>query len=1205
MDIGTLTGGITLEDQISSRLSLISTRVWQFVDNYGGAMATAAFGTATLVSAIGGAIASIGVLGSKGSTILGVEDAFNRLAAAAGSTGEAFIGALSGGVRDTVDSMVLMQSTNRLLSSGLKVTEGDLSLMAKTAREMGKATGTDATSGLNVLSDAMLTGNARMLKRYGIQLDLDKAEKQFRASLGGTTAALTAAGKLEVNRLAVLEGMRVKLDTLGESELTFKERIQQIQVGLGNWIDSLAKAVAVSPNVLRAFDAISDAIREAFGNTSQTMLNMVIGWINRFADMAGRYGPAIIRTLVTIKDRIVTIWEAVVAAWDLVPDWFKNIAKDASLAAAALYITNRALGTVAGGDDLLTVFAGFATITSGLKDFGTIATTVVPKAIGQVKTLIVTLALSYQLGGVAAIWSGITAAFVGFASSMGGITILVTALAAALIQVGKAVASFGENWKAGGGTLWGFLTLKDDDTFIRRWLGLSSAIEETVKKGKDVFLPTEIITSEAAPAGPVSAPLFKDDIVERAKAMSKTWNDASMNARVFTQAFNSLSAAQRENYEIQRLLVPEIEKLVTTHQEVTPEMLHVVDAARDAKLTFLDWNRAVLESSNLTLGQIGRLKELGMSEADIASQYRVSTESLNLYVASLQKAATIEQNLASFNFELVKQQERAAERRRTLELTANEAVSNSYRQLNDLINRETMTTTDYQILKIKEEEAERIAALDRTGAAVAGFIEAEKTLSARRIASLKIDNESLRDFSQASLQSVADKAAATYAFALAHSERYSKGAIKHFRDLAKEAQNAADGVKSTWDRTYSALGNVSTILDSIPGKFAEIGAMAARAGQAIMNNLAEGDWVGALVSAGTAVVGIFSKLFGGLTDYQKRVRAAAAEMKTLTAEAIKNAGSLEILRLRAHLAGIQIDEAFKSKSPEFLSDVLKDLESKAGVVNERLNDMIRTAALGGEQIPAAYRPLIEALVRTGDLTQGNINLLLGLPEAGVPSVDEVRAAAERYGLTLEGLGHKVQQLKITEIAEQVVADYDIMSRAGADMTVVAKGMAEQVQFLVTQALEFGHALPEGMRPILEHMLELGLLTDQSGVKLEDLSGIKFEKPLEASIDALILKLDELIEKISEGVGGALAGIGNMRVSPQIDVPNIEEPSYMARGGRVLAWRPRGTDTVPAMLTPGETVTPAGQGGLVGTVEVPLEVDGEEFARAIVKVAKGL
>jgi hypothetical protein len=121
------------------------------------------------------------------------------------------------------------------------------------------------------------------------------------------------------------------------------------------------------------------------------------------------------------------------------------------------------------------------------------------------------------------------------------------------------------------------------------------------------------------------------------------------------------------------------------------------------------------------------------------------------------------------------------------------------------------------------------------------------------------------------------------------------------------------------------------------------------------------------------------------------------------------------------------------------------------------------------------------------------------------------------------------------------------------------------------------------------MIDAGLLTDDTGEKLTDLSQLTFAEDLSAMFDQLILKLDDLIGAIT-GVGDATNNFPSRPPwadwpdpkwpDPNNTDPNIPDPNTYAGGGRVAyaagGFVPRGSDTVPAMLTPGERVLSVAQ-----------------------------
>lgn len=244
-----------------------------------------------------------------------------------------------------------------------------------------------------------------------------------------------------------------------------------------------------------------------------------------------------------------------------------------------------------------------------------------------------------------------------------------------------------------------------------------------------------------------------------------------------------------------------------------------------------------------------------------------------------------------------------------------------------------------------------------------------------------------------------------------------------------------------------------------------------------------------------------------------------------------------------------------------------------------VNKWLSATLDAGVGIPKAMGPIILELIKSKKLTEENAAAMLGFKKDAMPSLADITAAAGRYGLKLDELGPKVAQLSFTDRANQIVTDFNLLTQAGVpfetlmsdivkkmeDGSPAAAGMKKQIQDLVTEALTAGMVLPESMRGIIDKLIEAGGLTDEFGVKLVDTSRLKFETPLVDAIEALILKLDQLILKFIE--------VGGTQVPPVI-IPY----EYRRRGDAppIGVAQPRGTyDPVTDEPTEAPTTEPEG------------------------------
>lgn len=496
VDIGQLTGEVSLEDHFSEALELVGRFAESKLEEIEHAFGAVGIAAGVASAAIGITIGAITTLGMEGSKLQGVEDAFDTLAKNAGTTGHALRESLTEGVKGTVDEMQLMQSTMKLMNSGMKVTTDQAEMMGSASRALGKAMGTDAKGGLELMSSALATGRTRGLSMQIGLIDVKKGEEEFAKSIGATAKELNAEGQLEGKRLAILEATRSYLDRVGDSELSFKEKIQQAEVAVEEWFAALSKGVAASPQVNAALDAILNSLRNAFGGESQSLLETILGWINKFADVVTVWGPKTINFFVGVKDVIFNAVSYVISTYDAIPQWFFNIAEFAAKATIAILATSAALtllGTVTGITGATTSLSLFSIIAMKTGDailfvkqswvaFSTIITEGIALIVGEAT-------------GLEAVFLVVKAALTGPIA----IVAMWTALALAVAQVGYSIYKVLEAWQSGQ-DIWTAL-LGSTDNAVTRWLGLSTVFGQVGESIQGLGIDVESMSGYVEGAG--------------------------------------------------------------------------------------------------------------------------------------------------------------------------------------------------------------------------------------------------------------------------------------------------------------------------------------------------------------------------------------------------------------------------------------------------------------------------------------------------------------------------------------------------------------------------------------------------------------------------------------------------------------------------------------------------------------------------------
>jgi hypothetical protein len=350
-------------------------------------------------------------------------------------------------------------------------------------------------------------------------------------------------------------------------------------------------------------------------------------------------------------------------------------------------------------------------------------------------------------------------------------------------------------------------------------------------------------------------------------------------------------------------------------------------------------------------------------------------------------------------------------------------------------------------------------------------------------------------------------------------------------------------------------------------------------GGGVLNAVLPG--IGALL--GPLLGKLFGKLFGE-TQGHKDLMAANQQIGGIQSDLLSQYGSKENI---AALGGGNVVAGWGSQNVAGLQAFSAEVDKFKAHANQAMNDMVHAALDGWHHDSSrdAADPGVDD--QAGATHRGQRESLMGLPEKGVPSFKAIADAADELGVKVESLGTNIQNIKLGEQAESAAQAFETLRDAGADMGQVFAQSAPKMQEFVDRALKMGLALPDSIKPWLQQMVDAGLLVDDTGEKLKDLSSFNFTKPLEKSVEDLIGKLDELIVKLGGPVTDAIKNIPrnvDVNVNAHVrddgsDNPDTNPDNY-ARGGVVYAargWgRPRGTDTVRAWLTPGEIVLNAAQ-----------------------------
>lgn len=319
-------------------------------------------------------------------------------------------------------------------------------------------------------------------------------------------------------------------------------------------------------------------------------------------------------------------------------------------------------------------------------------------------------------------------------------------------------------------------------------------------------------------------------------------------------------------------------------------------------------------------------------------------------------------------------------------------------------------------------------------------------------------------------------------------------------------------------------------------------AMVAYSGNALSGAAAGAAFGASFGPIGAAIGGVAGALLGFIGSSKR----AAEEVRRLRDEFFQSQGGLEALTKKAGEAGISLSLLFSGK--------LKDAQLLKFEIDN-----------------------IKKSLDTWDEAHQKLN-----------------AAIEKYGITVDQLGPKFKQQALDEQAVALLQDYQLLTAAGVEQNVILEKMAPNMNEYVQTAIKAGVAIPESMRPAIEKMIEMGLLTDENGVAFgsAEEAGITFAKTLTEGIEDAISAINRLVNAllgihgvdIPVTVNGALPGSVN---NPDTDNDGYGHAAgfstpYMSEDSLRMIHKGERVEITPAALS---ASTNAVRGGMNATFHV--------------------
>lgn len=263
--------------------------------------------------------------------------------------------------------------------------------------------------------------------------------------------------------------------------------------------------------------------------------------------------------------------------------------------------------------------------------------------------------------------------------------------------------------------------------------------------------------------------------------------------------------------------------------------------------------------------------------------------------------------------------------------------------------------------------------------------------------------------------------------------------------------------------------------------------------------LAAGSFLGSAVPViGTLIGGFLGKKLGGLFGPSANAvadRQATSNIQTTQAGLIDRYRSVEniagMTQAGAELAagwghqGRAGEAAFNAQLKAFEASLQRQSDLKADLIDKERSL---------KDLEAERAALVESLV---------------------PKWASVKSILDEYGISLEGAGLKVQQLAATDDWTTMINKIQTLERAGVDSGHMINGMADEISKAVQQALKFGTEVPANMRHYIDALMAAGLLVDENGQKITDLSNLKWGDKVATEADKTNERIDAMTAAIDE------------------------------------------------------------------------------------------
>lgn len=229
----------------------------------------------------------------QGEEIQRIEKQFDSLSESVGVDSAQMRQGIEGAVKGTVDMTDALQSANKAIielgPNAKKIPE-----LFDLARKAGRTFGGETTDNFEKLSQAVATGNTRLLKNMGIIIDSEKAIRNYAVANNVAVSALSQYGKQQAILNAVLDQGNKKFKDTGDENESLAISLKQLKVVIQDFGEALAvlfnktfgpTATGVIKNWTNVLKEGADYLRGQFGDGVDAATNKLNGLKQQLLDL--------------------------------------------------------------------------------------------------------------------------------------------------------------------------------------------------------------------------------------------------------------------------------------------------------------------------------------------------------------------------------------------------------------------------------------------------------------------------------------------------------------------------------------------------------------------------------------------------------------------------------------------------------------------------------------------------------------------------------------------------------------------------------------------------------------------------------------------------------------------------------------------------------------------------------------------------------